>query len=569
MAAKRQLHDSVNQTLSTENFYIPDIDHTERAYQAESERLDVMATIADSMSIEAIKKTGIPLSGMVVVDIGAGDSTSLGTKLQSDGVRYVPIDQRIEALSVHQRRFPAARIGDVTNFSNCLTLQPDVVHARFVYAWLTDNQRTMALAESLRSFNDSNDAHLVIIDYDWSVTQGPDPYIEAIEAAVNVMRSMGFKPDYGRASISDIRDKLQELNHHNSDEAITIQTERYRLKGYATLESALDIVRLTAKSFIERLDALGMVDKSHLLSCKLLSLENYAADHPEEAIVLPDIVAVEAHIRNPSSFVGPNYRTLFRLIQQAGTYDPLTCVFRNISPLPDTRIALSDTAKLVARRIQAAAYYTDGIITSDVVAPDGALIRASDSADLVARSDYITTGEEGRARVTARLISSIGNDPSTLPTMQRLKLSSPDAHRYLVEEKFGYRDESVVEVSGLGKVAGGSISELIDTVLGLGLHALSKRHKHAIMGLQESHFALIRHLFGSDAIQVIPTGDAAHPVHLPGFNSQLRFFAIYVDVENFLHNVARHAERHQGAGLVGIVHQRIKYIREHEARIFV
>ena len=143
----------------------------DKTVPSEARRLDMMAAIGDPVSVAALSRlAGGDLSGRTVLDLGAGDSTTLGRTLVSGGTAYVPVDKRSGAIEVHSIHFPHAFVGDVADFSE-VDVTPDYIHARFVAAWLPPGRREAMLAAMLER-SDSG----VIIDYDWSTAKGPQPY---------------------------------------------------------------------------------------------------------------------------------------------------------------------------------------------------------------------------------------------------------------------------------------------------------------------------------------------------------------------------------------------------------
>ena len=78
-------------------------DASGRSSSAESARLATMAAAADVVSLTALDRL-IDRDGIVVVDVGAGESTSLGAALEArnPSATYLPVDIRPAAVNAHR-----------------------------------------------------------------------------------------------------------------------------------------------------------------------------------------------------------------------------------------------------------------------------------------------------------------------------------------------------------------------------------------------------------------------------------------------------------------------------------
>ena len=88
---------SASPALRHQAFYDPG-----RVSEPEARRLRAMAPSADILSVTALGDRVDDLD-VVVADLGAGDSTSLGTILtaRNSSLRYVPVDLRPDAVAAH------------------------------------------------------------------------------------------------------------------------------------------------------------------------------------------------------------------------------------------------------------------------------------------------------------------------------------------------------------------------------------------------------------------------------------------------------------------------------------
>lgn len=506
----------------------------------EVERLDRMATMANPiswLSLEAL--AGGTLSGSTVLDVGAGDSTSLGSALQSHGVTYVPIDKRVGAVNEQKRRFPLATVGDVADLPD-LPKPPDYVHARFVAGWLPKRRRAAMLAAMLEQSGKG-----VIIDYDWSVADGPAEYVAAIQLATGIMRNFGFDPEYGAKSKEDITATLATLIGTVPADG-SIRSERYNTMQNAPIKDALPVIEVTAQSIKEALTNAGMKKQVAQLDEALTVLRAHVTNHPGTPVTLPDIVATQFDV--PS--LAESEEKFYEMLRSSNRKVTATAIRPIVSRSdgsrsgPVTDIVTRDTA----RQVQAATYYFDGIINRDGIDPRGVLAADIDPDELVVRSDYIASrDEDGRLTAVIRMINASDGDPMSLPTVKRLNDRSPLAFAFLQEQ--GVFDDAtdgeaggVIEISGLARnFYHGEHESVVDAIVALGKYAKQKGVKHAVMGLQDKHVLPIMEMLGPEAMMKIPTEDASHVIKLPNVNEGIRFTAIYVDVQQFIDRVRKHA----------------------------
>lgn len=182
---------------STVRFY--DADHTS---SAEAARLRGMAGAADRLTLTALSGI-VDQPGVVVADVGCGESTSLGVALaaRNGTLTYVPIDIRPEAVHAHRMRGFDGRVGSATDLP-VADRTVDVLHVRFVFGWLDDAGRSRAIEELLRVSIGAG--RIVIIDSDWSTAAGPDVVLLLKEKILQLLLAFGFDPHYGRRLPVDV-----------------------------------------------------------------------------------------------------------------------------------------------------------------------------------------------------------------------------------------------------------------------------------------------------------------------------------------------------------------------------
>lgn len=520
---------------------------------AEAERLRMMARIADGVSINTIRQLRPMLdsSAPVVVDIGAGDSLSLGSSLREAGYTYIPVDTRNEVVEAHR----SAGFDAVQAMATKLPMKNntvDALHSRFTWGWLGSEERSMALAEMLRVGRDK--MALTVIDYDWSTVRGPKIFVDIVEKVKDIMRETGFDPDYGAKAADDINAKLGQLvsGEHSVSEK---RTETY----IGTIDKAYDIINQTARAIIDQLNLIDMRDKAAELSSDLAVLQAYIAQHPDEKATLPDIVATSVAIDEKSS----KYTNV--MATYLSSYDGLEATVEKPEPfiegrdfvqaLPDVEalskvaVAVSPSMIHAARVIQTVAYIKDGIVGFSAVGRDGALSEEIDPQELVNRSIYFTSMRpDGKIGGMIRIIrpdSQVGI--RSLPTIDRLYRHSPKAWQWLLDSPVMERPEEVMEVSGLAKnMLGGSFQDTVLAMLVMSEFAIQNGYRYGIMGLQKSKLGAIEGVFGTQAIQHIQGEDAEHPVDLPGVSESIRFAPLYVDGYQFAQLVYDNAKNRHG-----------------------
>lgn len=520
---------------------------------SEAERLRMMAEIADNVSIDAISKllSGLDTVTPLTLDIGAGDSLSLGLSLRELGQLYIPVDTRKEVIETHRRAgFDA--------FQAMATKLPfengnfDVAHSRFTWGWLSSEERLLSLAEMLRVSGDQSG--LTVIDYDWSVVDGPKIFLDIIEKVKDIMRQTGFDPDYGSSLPHDIEDKLG----HFLGGGYIVEADRAATYS-GPIDGAYAIIEQTAQAIIDQLRMIGSGAQADELASDLALLQAYIAQHPEENASLPEIVSTRVAIDGKSSHYNQAMAAYLNSYGERRNGDNKSEQFTEgkdyLQALPDVRsltnVGIAKSKEMIssARMMQAVAYVKDGIVGFEAIGPDGTLSDEIDPPELVNRSVYFTAmHKDQRIGGMIRIIrQDDGVGVRSLPTLDRLYRHSPKAWQWLQNSDVMAQPDKIIEVSGLAKnMLGGSFEDTVQAMLVMSEFVRQNGYNYGIMGLQESKLKLIEGIFGNEAIQRVQGEDAEHPVDLPGVKDSIHFIPLYVDAKKFAEAVSRYAGGREG-----------------------
>ncbi len=521
---------------------------------AEARRLQTMARVADAVSIRQIAQ-GLAINGNVdnnklVVDVGCGDSTSLGERLIGDGVMYLPVDFRPDAVSAQRERgFPAIQ-SDATE----LDIKPsvaDIVHARFAFGWLSESSRSPALAEAIRVGKDI--FTLSVIDYDWSVVDGPKHFKQVLGRVVEIMRIFEFEPFYGRYLKDDIRKQLPLYVDMKNELGRVVVSEESRKSVYSgTMQGSLAFVEQTADVIIGRLREHGMQSAAEEVLAGLDKLRLQSASNPNEQVKLPDIVGVNVNFTNTSMLLterarehnaAHNRRRLAAQAMAAETFvvgRDFEATNVGIPYLENVVTAKGPRLTLVARQVQASAYLKDGVVNERAIGPDEALTVAVDPVELVDRSVYYIMLDKA-TRSVVRRIDPNEHGVRSLPTIERIFKHAPETARLLKEHPI--MTSKVFEVSSFSKsMLHGSFWDVVAAVIALGAEAFNEGYDFAVMGLQAKHLPLIEGVFGTDAIRRIEGDDANHGIALDGVNESVTFVPLMVNIKTFISDLHAHAK---------------------------
>lgn len=511
--------------------------------RAEAERLGAMARmLGDSVSYGSIELLlrNRGLDSGVVLDLGAGDSTTLGATLEEKGVGYLPTDIRPGAVAAHRERFGLAfntSAIDLAAIEEPLANRVDVVHARALFGWLGKNQRRNAIAAISERVPR---AAISITDYDWSVVKGPEVYMSAINRAMGVLRATGFRADYGAYMAKDLTEMMDEVLGPAA--TFSVDEQRDIIGRDIPISHAMPIIELTAVSLIERLRKLNMRERADEIRDSITELTEYVQYNPDEIVSLPDFVTVRVNVHESDRANKTQAQQAYWFTQLAhGAIDGHV----NSLPLTTSGLAVTEYQRLIARRIQAIAYYLDDIVAIEGLRlEEGVLNYEIDSIELVDRSDYVLSTDGVVVKAVIRIIKPVDGNAETLPTVKRLKAHAPKTYDYLRGRGIIGNDISTVEVSGIAKnPLVGSTEDVFDAIISLAYHAKQSGYDYAIMGLQDRHIDAIVAMLGPGVINRVPTDDAAHCIDLPSVNQSMRFVTFFADVNNILEAVEGNAQK--------------------------
>lgn len=501
--------------------------------QAEAERLRKMSELADEFSLNAITSyLGSDLSGRTIVDVGAGDSSSLGQELYSRGARYLAVDQREAAIQAQR----SAGLEGVHSSATDVGLESnlaDVVHSRFTFGWLSPEQRKAAFKEMVRLAKPN--AEIVIIDYDWGQIDGPNALLDATDEAVSTLKMFGFDPNYGNGLPSDCSKTLIPSVEGDTIKLFARPAERGPItKG--NLENCLPILQQTAQSMFDYLEQTGDYDRLHVLQNKLTAVEQYSASNSDEPSRLADVVVQRVLVDKAPQ----QEEKSFIEVDQGGEVFREGVDFERIakdekSVLYHTVLAKSQRLIDAARRVQAESYVHDGIVSKEFL-EGGLLSEEIDSEELVARSKYFVSLDDSHCIVRG-CVRSISSDSTigaeSLPSAFR----NPVVKTYV--ESSGHPIEDVIEISALAKnFSRGSIEDVVKAVVAMSIYSRDQGLKLAIMELNSSRVNLIKTIFGADNFYHIEEESSdGGTINLSGVNQKVRFIDLSTDVPTFCDNI--------------------------------
>lgn len=518
------------------------------AYDLEARRLRTMAVVADGVSLDTIDNLYEEVSGRkpFVVDIGAGDSTSLARSLIDLGINVLSVDSRLDAIATHHQ----ANLPAVHSLAGELPMERgtvDVAHARALWSWLESGNRLQSLAEMLRVGRE--DMAITVIDFDWSCCNGPELFMQMVESIKGVMRDTGFDPDYGRDLVADFDDKLSRLVEGEHSLAVT-RTPVYD----GDISGALEMINQTTRAYADRLRGLGITDRADELMANLDILLEYAARNPQAQVYLPEIVSVGVMLKDKNSRLSqamqlyldaidesPNSRFDYTKLEEGIDFER---ALLDVASAHRIVIAQSEDMRYEARRIKALAYYKKGIVTLDAVDDSGMLVTGNEPIELVERTTYIEAIEDETNWIYGG-VGMLKPDPEigidSLPEIARMRLYSPLTFASIASLPFMKEPGKVVEVTGFAKnMLGGRLEDIAPTMIVLAELARRQGFDYGVMGLRENLVGMIEGLFGTKAIRRIEGEDAVHQVKLPGVKNKARFVPMYVDGRTFIKEVSIH-----------------------------
>lgn len=500
---------------------------------SEAERLRIMAQLADAVSLRAI---GGSLSGtdVVIGDVGAGDSTSLGDQLTrlNRKVRYLPVDIRQEAVATHAAAGYESYVGSATDLPYA-DGSVDVLHSRFTFGWLDGDGRKRAIEEMVRAGADN--ARLAVIDYDWSVTDGPGPMNELVHKVTNLMESFGFDPNYGS--------KLE--NEFSQDSLLEMLTDTSQIKEQRTsierpLGESMAIIESTVRPLIEKLQDVGMSAQADELSNLSASLRAYSHSHPEEMVRFPDIVSVSVDLQqeNLHAEIRRGIETARSLGEQLLKRESIVAVG---PPSLGTYYLTSPLMIYQGRRLHANAYREHNLVTDEALKKDGTLIEEIDPVEVTKASTYIGMfNGEGTVTAGAHIVETPDKAADGLPTVEKLRAACVNESDF-AQLPFMQDGVASFEVSGLGK--SGQNSDRTATakiLLSLWTAGKERGYDYAIMGVVESTANLLTGMFGEKAFKRI---NGCEDVVITGKGIRekgVKLVPFYVDVNTFVEDCVAH-----------------------------
>lgn len=159
----------------------------------------------DSPNGVSVEVIGADIAGKTIVDIGAGDNTTLASYIREHGGQYLPVDVRTE--SMKNQLEANSDIWPIVGSIKDLPLRDasvNISHTRFVLPWLPSDQREGAIREISRVTNE----RILVLDYDWGVAHSNNKAADNyLGLASEILKRTGFDPNYG----SGIRAELERV----------------------------------------------------------------------------------------------------------------------------------------------------------------------------------------------------------------------------------------------------------------------------------------------------------------------------------------------------------------------
>lgn len=535
----------------------PDISLPEfytQATTSESERLKIMSAVADPVSLRAINKVAARLSlepneKLAVVDVGCGASTSLGRAVKSFG-EYIPVDGNPEFVSEQQKAgFPA-----VESYADKLALGDsvaEVVHARFVMAWLDEQTRKQTLSEMMRISKDS--ASVVIMDYDWSVVSGPKELEDAVACVVGILEARGFDAKYGSRVKSDVTSHVSEL--FVALDRINISEERYSVLP-TTMREAKAFIDVTAEAVMADLYKFNLMDEYNLLRQHLDKVDMAAKLYPEAPTVLPDITVLSIEFdKKPSSHV-ENKQAFDRFLSvggksvELGTFresEDYELAIAGVYNLERVFMAQSPRLIQAARQARAYAYCNSRkpVVTDEAIdVATGTLKSHIEPGEQVDRTVYVVSKRDGYIGGGAGIIEPDKYGQNSIPTIARIENDTPEVYREL--RGLISPDEEVCEFTGVYITPKhGKLEDVVGPIIALAEIAYRKGYDKAVMGLADFHVELFEALFGKEAVKRLSTAGGRHHINLDGVRDDVSFITFVVDIKECMRQANKHADDHK------------------------
>lgn len=531
----------ITQEPHVQTFY-----ETDRINEAEAQRLQLMATYADFVSLAAIHEI-TDRQDVVCVDVGAGDSITLGQKIyeRNETAKYIPIDLREDAVSRHRDAGFDARVGYATDLP-LPDNTADVLHSRFTFGWLDHAGRARALEEMIRVGN--NHAQLTVIDYDWGRAGGPEPVNRLVDKVTGIMGAFGFDPYYGAKSAEEMQAGLAEYGYTSENAEIT--THRTGIKE--SMSRSLPTIEATVQPVVSKLTEFGLTEDAEGVAKLLEEVRAYAMDHPDEEMQFPDIVAVTAKVQSETLHEEAlaKIHHIRSVGREAMSQETMVAVG---SPLLNTYVLPSASTRLQARQLHARAFYDHGYVTDEGLNPDGTLIEEIDPQEIIDASTYIGV-INGEATVTGniRVVELDDGRPHRLPTVVKVTEALGEDNELLKDLPFMRAGMKVNEASALGR-SGQSKDKTIMPKLLLAAWSEAKRRgtDYMVMTIVNGTARMLTAGFGEEAFQRIDGDAAVVQLKGKGINPQgVTLVPFYVHIDTFVESCLKHFDKNPDSEFV-------------------
>ncbi len=511
------------------------------ASAAETKRQEHMAILlANSISLRAIGEEAIHREGVVVVDIGSGANPLLGESLvkQNPTLCYVAVDIEEDAVASQQQAGFEAYQSLATELPLKLAAA-DVVHARFAFGWLDREARRRALGEMLRIGRDSSE--LVIIDYDWSVIEGPEPFRRLTARTREILESFRFDPACGTKLPAEIQTVLSGYGFGSQDFVLSSRPDLF----VQTLDQALGTIRINIVSMQGKLWEAGLGSLADELEVLYQELATYAVQNPTVGIRFPDTITTKVQLVNTAK-----HRQIAQQLEQRRSLEELKLHRETLLPVGPTELGAYILQEpfdiLCARRLHAIEYHNSDNVTQEGIAIDGTLKPSIDSPKTVDVSLWLAICDEhSKMAGCIRLIKPEDGNPLLLPTVAKLSElfgDNPTVQAF-IEDLLGsglhYYEASALAKSSL------SHDRLATTKL-LAAEVLIARqlgYDRAIVGLEEKTDKLLLGMFGAEVFQRIGGPDVIITLTGEGLRpGGVRLVPYCVDMHHFFDNCIKHIE---------------------------
>lgn len=549
---------AASDTKTTTGFYSR---HNEASIESEAERLQSAAVkLANPISLEALATSLRP--GNTILDIGAGADSNLGKTVEGYGCRYIAVEPNGEFVSVLQEAGIDALPGDAANLpvvSNSI----DAAHMRFVFGWLNERQRMAALGQAVRVLKPGERKDIVVIDYDWLAADGPVEYLNAVAIACDSLKSFGFNYEYGAHSTADIQRLANQgaLGDGVSYEVLTPVVHEVE----RTLADGLPMIEEAVSSLKEGLSALG--DTAGLRSIDE-AIEKVRKLDRSVQIRLPSVVSQVVTIMKHEA---SRERTGSRLVAMGGgskennyEVDHEPTYIQGV-----IKVAADSELDTYIRRVQAAEYLKEGLLTSEAMIDDrGMLCEDSYPEAFIEQSLSFAalSADKNKVAAAVRLIETKkGTDPQeglwSLPTAEHLGLDIGDRTIFPV----GAAASGVVEVSAFIRNSreGGRLVDMARVVLGAAAEAKARGHHTGLMTTHKTSWKFLKGMFGEDNFRIL---EDEHKSNTPGASENVDFICLSVDVQTFLDGVFQYvATKKESSKTLAEVYTMLEEYHSHRA----